>query len=118
MPEGKAGCVLFRALEPTLGLDTMARHRGMGSTALGGKARRLLTMGPGRLCEALHITRPKDNDKNMTEPSSGLWIGDDGFRPAHIVTTRRVGITKSAEQPLRYYIEENEFVSGPKVHND
>lgn len=114
MPEGKAGCVLFRALEPMLGLETMARQRGIALSTLGPKASRLLTTGPGRLCEAFHITRPKDNDKNMTEPSSGLWIGNDGFRPAHIVTTTRVGITKSAEQPLRYYIAGNEFVSGPK----
>ena len=118
MPEGRAGCVLFRALEPMLGIEMMARHRGILATTAAAKARRLLTTGPGRLCEAFHITRPKDNDKNMTEPSSGLWIGDDGFRPVKIVTTTRVGITKSPEQPLRYYIAGNEFVSGPKVQHD
>jgi DNA-3-methyladenine glycosylase len=118
MPRGEAGCVLFRAVEPIFGVETMARYRGIVPTMPAGKARRLLTTGPGRLCEAFHITRPKDNDKDMTQPSSGLWIGDDGFCPAKIVTTTRVGITKSPEQPLRYYIAGNEFVSGPKAtHN-
>lgn len=114
MPEGQAGCVLFRALEPLCGLETMARHRGIVPEALQGKGLRRLTTGPGRLCEALDITRPKDNDADMTSPLSGLWVGDEGFRPQKIVTTKRVGITKSAEQPLRYYIEGNEFVSGPR----
>jgi DNA-3-methyladenine glycosylase len=118
MPAGKAGCVLFRALEPLHGVELMARHRGILPKLFSGKALRLLTTGPGRLCEALHITRPNDNDKKMTEPSSGLWIGEDGFRPTHIVTTTRVGITKSPEQPLRYYIAGNEFVSGPKIQHN
>ena len=117
MPEGKAGCVLFRALEPLYGVEIMARHRGILPKLLGGKALRLLTTGPGRLCEALEITRPKDNDRDMTSPQSGLWIGDDGLRPPDVVTATRVGITKSAEQPLRYYIAGNEFVSGPKIRS-
>jgi len=50
----------------------------------------------------------------MTSPKSGVWIGDDGYRPPRIAVTRRVGITKSAEHPLRYIIAGNEFVSGPK----
>jgi DNA-3-methyladenine glycosylase len=114
MPEDEAGCVLFRALEPLFGLETMARERGMPPLPLDAKARRLLTSGPGRLCDALSIMRTKDNDKDMTVPSSGLWIGEDGFRTAIIAVSRRVGITKSAEQPLRYYIEGNEFVSGTR----
>ncbi len=117
LPEGQAGCVLFRALEPLRGLAAMARRRGMLPKALHGKARRLLTTGPGRLCEAFDITRPKDNGTDMTSPLSGLWVGDDGFRPRKIVTAGRVGITKSAEQPLRYYIAGNEFVSGPKIRS-
>src|SRR5919197_2521605 len=117
MPEGIAGCVLFRALEPLHGFEAMARHRGILPSALGGKARRLLTTGPGRLCEALEITRLRDNGRDMTSPGSELWVGDDGFRARRIVTATRVGITKSAEQSLRYYIAGNEFVSGPKVRS-
>ena len=113
MPEGQAGSVLFRALEPLYGLETMARYRGIVLEAPLGKARRLLTTGPGRLCQALNIDRLSDNGADMTTPQSGLWVGDDGFRPQQIVIGKRVGITKSAEQPLRYYIAENEFVSRP-----
>jgi DNA-3-methyladenine glycosylase len=115
MPQGMAGCVLFRALQPLYGLQAMARQRGLLLTVPDSRVLRLLTTGPGRLCEALDITRPKDNDKDMTLPQSGLWIGGDAFHPVHIVTTTRVGITKSADQPLRYYLAGNEFVSWPKT---
>jgi len=113
MPEGKAGCVLIRALEPLAGLEEMARLRGIPPENLG-KHLRPLTTGPGRLCEALGITRPRDNDKDVTSPASGLWIVDDGFRPQRVLITTRVGISKSPEQPLRYLIAGHGFVSGPK----
>lgn len=117
LPDGVAGGVLFRALEPLAGLRAMARNRGLKGE-LTERSKRLLTTGPGRLCEAIKITRARDNDVDMTSPKSGVWIGDDGYRPPRIAVTRRIGITKSAEQPLRYYIARNEFVSGPKAQRD
>jgi len=114
LPDGVAGGVLFRALEPLAGLRAMARNRGLKGE-LTERTRRLLTTGPGRLCEAMKITRARDNDVDMTSPKSGVWIGDDGYRPPRIAVTRRIGITKSAEHPLRYIIAGNEFVSGPKT---
>ena len=113
LPEGEAGGVLFRALEPVAGLNEMARNRGI-EPPLNARSLRLLTSGPGRLCEAMAITRAKDNSGDMCSRKSALWIGDDGYRPAKIITTPRVGITKSAEAPLRFFIAGNEFVSGPK----
>jgi len=113
LPDGVAGGVLFRALEPLAGLRTMARNRGLKGE-LTERSKRLLTTGPGRLCEAMKITRVRDNDLDMTSPKSGVWIGDDGYRPPRIAVTRRIGITKSAEHPLRYIIAGNEFVSGPE----
>ncbi len=113
LPDGVAGGVLFRALEPLAGLHVMARNRGLRGE-LTESSKRLLTTGPGRLCEAMKITRARDNDLDMTSPESGVWIGDDGYRPPRIAVTRRIGITKSAEHPLRYIIAGNEFVSGPK----
>ncbi|MGO9210917.1 MAG: DNA-3-methyladenine glycosylase [Terriglobales bacterium] len=113
LPDGVAGGVLFRALEPLAGLHVMARNRGLRGE-LTERSKRLLTTGPGRLCEAMKITRARDNDLDMTSPESGVWIGDDGYRPPRIAVTRRIGITKSAEHPLRYIIAGNEFVSGPK----
>ena len=113
LPDGMAGGILFRAMEPLAGLDAMARNRGLAGE-LTERRKRLLTTGPGRLCEALDITRARDNDLDMTSPASGIWIGEDGYRPQHIAVTRRIGITKAAEHPLRYIIAGNEFVSGPR----
>jgi len=113
LPDGIAGGILFRALEPLAGLDMMARNRNIEGE-LTERRKRLLTTGPGRLCEALDITRARDNDLDMTAPSSGIWIGDDGYAPPKVVVTRRIGITKAADHLLRYVIAGNEFVSGPR----
>ena len=72
---------------------------------------RILTSGPGRLAEAFGITRERDNEKDLTSPKSDLFITDDGYRPGRIEVTRRIGITKAAEPPLRYIIAGNRFVS-------
>jgi DNA-3-methyladenine glycosylase len=113
LPDGVAGCVLFRALEPLAGVARMARHRGICGD-LTARSMRMLTSGPGRLCQALAITRARDNAADVTSRSSGLWIVDDAYRPERVVNTTRVGITKSADAKLRYYIAGNAFVSGPR----
>jgi DNA-3-methyladenine glycosylase len=112
-PEGKAGCVLFRALEPLTGIEAMARARGI--SLHGPKDLRQLSSGPGRLCEAFGITRARDNDCDLTSDKSSLWIGDDGYHARGITTTPRIGITKAADMPLRYLLAGNSFVSGPKI---
>jgi len=110
--EGKAGSVLFRALEPLEGIEDMARAR---KVALQGPRDLVrLTSGPGRLAEAFGITRARDNGGDLTSPDSGLWIGDDGFRATKIQITPRIGISKAADQPLRYILGGNAFVSGRK----
>ncbi len=114
LPQGVAGCVLFRALEPVAGRTEMARARHLDPAQMHGRAARLLTSGPGRLSEAMGITRPRDNDKDLTEAASDLLVLDDGHRPRRISVTSRIGITKAAGHPLRYLIEGNEFVSGKK----
>ena len=95
LPDGVAGGVLFRALEPLAGLRTMARNRGL-KEEFTEHSKRLLTTGPGRLCEAMNITRARDNDLDMTTPESRVWIGDDGYPPQRTTATRRIGITKAA----------------------
>src|SRR5262249_50795286 len=112
MPEGEAGCVLIRALEPVAGVDGMARARGLPAHAKRSRELRLLVSGPARLCEAMDITRERDNGKDLTRRTSDLWFGDAGFVPAATIRTRRIGITKSREMPLRYFVAGNEFVSG------
>ena len=110
--DGKAGGVLFRALEPMQGIDEMARARGI--EVHGPKDLPKLTSGPGRLAEAFGITRERDNDCDLTSASSSLWIGDDGSRAGRIRTTPRIGITKAAERRLRYVFAGNRFVSGKR----
>jgi DNA-3-methyladenine glycosylase len=115
MPDGVAGGVLFRAVEPVEGLEAMAMGRGCDLKEL--RDLRLLTSGPGRLAEAFGIDRERDNGKDLTSEKSDLWIAGDGFHPRKIAITRRIGITKAAERPLRYIIAGNRFVSG-RVHRD
>jgi len=108
-PEGRAGGVLFRAVEPLSGVDEMAQARGIeihGPVDL-----HKLTSGPGRLCEAFNITRARDNGGDLTSEASSLWIGGDGYRARGIRTTIRIGITKAAEKPWRYILDGNPFVS-------
>jgi DNA-3-methyladenine glycosylase len=113
LPDGEAGGVLFRALEPLAGIEAMSRLRGVSLNQT--RDLRKLTSGPGRLAEAFGITRERDNGKDLSSISSGLWVADDGFRPHGVLTSPRIGITKASRLPLRYFIAGNPFVSGPKV---
>jgi DNA-3-methyladenine glycosylase len=97
-PDGEPGGVLIRALEPLAGLDTMARLRGLATPA----KPKLLTSGPGRLCQALGITRANSNGLDVTHRDSPLQVLDDGFRPASILATPRIGIRKAIDEPLRF----------------
>ncbi len=106
-PDGQAGGVLLRALEPMEGLRTMARLRGLASTA----NPRLLASGPGRLCQALGIERETHNGIDVTNSRSGLHVEDDGYEPGEIAALPRVGISKAADRPLRFTIAGNQFVS-------
>ena len=112
LPDGDAGCVLIRALEPVSGIDDMAKARGLADVDLTLRRElRKLASGPGKLCEALGITRPRDNAKDMLSPASDLQVMSDGFRVDEVAVTQRIGITKSAELPLRYVIAGNDFLS-------
>jgi DNA-3-methyladenine glycosylase len=112
LPNGKAGGVLIRALEPVAGVREMAKARDLAELAFNSSRElRKLSSGPGRLCEALGITRPRDNGKDMVSRRSDLRVMDDGFKVGEVGVTPRIGITKSAELPLRYVIAGNAFVS-------
>jgi DNA-3-methyladenine glycosylase len=100
--EGSASAVLLRALEPSAGLAQMRTRRRLDDP-------RLLASGPGRLCQALGVTREHD----------GLPLDRDPFelharaeRP-ELVAGTRVGITKAAERPWRYALAGSPFVSRP-----
>jgi DNA-3-methyladenine glycosylase len=116
MPEGEAEGVLLRALEPVLGLQAMADARGIELPAQAPVTQlRLISGGPGRMSEALGITRPRDNGKDLTGRQSDLWFADDGYRPERIVVTARIGIKKAVYDPLRFVIAGNPYVSGRRV---
>lgn len=102
-PQGQPGCVLIRALEPLCGLPLMQRRRP--------KAKRVedLAAGPGRLTMAMAITR-RLNGADLTR---GPLTVRSPHRPARfdIAVSERVGISKCADWPLRFFISGNRFVS-------
>ena len=130
MPEGVGEGVLFRAMEPVAGIEAMARARGLEipTLALTRGARmghpsspvrpsqlRLISSGPGRMAQALGITRERDNGKDLTSRRSDLWFADDGYRPEKIVATPRIGITKAINEPLRFIVAGNLYVSAKRA---
>lgn len=100
---GRPGCVLIRALEPALGLRAMGRRRNVAPDS----AR--LASGPGNVTRALGITL-RENGADLTR--GRLTIEPpDAPRAFRIASGRRVGITRSAERPLRFWIAGNPHVS-------
>ena len=98
-------CVLIRALQPTLGLETMALRRG-------GKPERELCRGPGKLCLALDIDRTL-NERDMTKGDFVILDGED-IPEAQIEHTRRIGIDYAGpdkDNLWRFTVKGNPFVS-------
>ena len=100
--EGVASAVLIRALEPTHGVDAMRERRGLDDP-------RLLCAGPGRLCQALGVTREHDG-LPLSEPPFELLARE--MEP-EIAAGPRVGITKAADQPWRYALAGSRYLSRP-----
>lgn len=113
LPDGVAGGVLFRALEPIAGIEEMAAARDVEVRNPGDL--RKISSGPGRMAEALGVTRERDNEKSFVSTKSDLRIGDDGYRVRGVLVTPRIGIVKSAAMPLRFLLAGNRFVSGPRI---
>ena len=105
---GVGEAVLIRAAEPVTGLDAMRRHRGDVPT-------RDLLRGPGRLAKALDIDRSLDGVDLCSTGS--LWLASDGEAPGDIGVSVRIGITKDAMRPLRFFLKGSKFVSGPSSLN-
>jgi DNA-3-methyladenine glycosylase len=101
-PAGSAAAVLIRAIEPTTGLPTMRRRRGIADD-------RLLCSGPGRVCEALKITR-EQNGLALDAPPFELFARSG---TVEVVTGPRIGITKAAEKPWRYGLKGSRYLSKP-----
>ena len=101
-PEGSASAILIRALAPTHGLAVMRRRRGTSDE-------RLLCSGPGRLCQALGVTR-KHNGLALDHPPFRLL---SRAQPMDIVAGPRIGISKATDLPWRYGASGSRFLSKP-----
>jgi DNA-3-methyladenine glycosylase len=108
-PEGQAEAVLIRAVEATVGLEIMRRQRLVTREPE-------LTNGPGKLCAALGITRELDG-ADLCNGDAPLFIAKNPDRAGFLesmgtlVTASRIGITKAAHLPLRFYLKGSVFVS-------
>lgn len=100
--------VLLRALEPLAGIDFMRRNRGHVRTSD-------LTRGPGRLTAALRVNLRHDGVDLFRDKQ--LWIGSDGATVAAIGQSVRIGLTKAADERLRYFVVGSSFLSGGKHLN-
>jgi DNA-3-methyladenine glycosylase len=99
---GQASAVLLRALEPLAGWDAMRRRRGAVPD-------RELCSGPGKLCQALGITRELDGKKMAASAARVMRPG--GEEEPSILITPRIGITKAADWPLRFVLAGSPWLS-------
>jgi DNA-3-methyladenine glycosylase len=100
--EGSASAVLIRALEPTHGLSVMRRRRRLTDA-------RALCSGPGKLTEALAITKVH-NGLALDAPPFALFART---ATVDLVSGVRIGITKAVELPWRYGLRSSKFLSKP-----
>jgi DNA-3-methyladenine glycosylase len=106
--EGAGEAVLIRAAEPLAGLEAMRRLRADAPA-------RDLLRGPGRLAKALDIDRRLDG---VDLCSAGeLWLASDVAQCGEIGVSVRIGITRDADRPLRFYLKESRYLSGPGALN-
>ncbi|MRW87322.1 DNA-3-methyladenine glycosylase [Pseudoduganella sp. FT26W] len=101
---GHGAGVLIRALEPVEGVDAMRERRGLDDV-------RLLCAGPGRLGQALGVTRALNN-LPLAEPPF-LLLPRDAARPLEVLAGPRIGISKAVELPWRFVEGGSRFLSKP-----
>lgn len=109
LAEGKAEAVLVRAVEAEVGKEVMLKLRPV-------KNMEQLTNGPGKLCNAMDITRELDGCDLCSVDSPVFIARNENLREylaerEPVTTTTRIGLTKAADLPLRYYLDGSKFVS-------
>jgi DNA-3-methyladenine glycosylase len=102
---GVGAGVLIRALEPLEGVPVMQANRGVARL-------RDLARGPGRLAAALRIDRGLDGTDLCRQ--GPLWLRPGEADPGEIGQSVRIGISRDASRPLRFYLRGSPFVSGPR----
>jgi DNA-3-methyladenine glycosylase len=116
-PKEMAGAVLLRALEPQEGIPYMKEYRNVHDISN-------LTNGPGKIAQALYIDK-HHNNYNLADINSEIYIEDENIKSDLILSTKRIGITKSIDEYWRYVaaskkeniIYLNKFVSKRKENN-
>ncbi|KAB2940168.1 MAG: DNA-3-methyladenine glycosylase [Hyphomicrobium sp.] len=107
--EGVGAGVLIRAAEPLTGIEVMRRRRGIDDVYR-------LTKGPGCLAQAFAVDLGLDGV--AYDAANSLWLADDGFGVTKVGRSVRIGITRNADKPWRFFIHGNRWVSGPARLND
>jgi DNA-3-methyladenine glycosylase len=107
--DGVGAGVLLRALEPLEGIELMRQRRGRERLAD-------LASGPGKLCMAMDIHRGQDG-VDLCGGASSLWLGHAVRPTGEIGVSVRIGITKAAERPWRFFERGSPYLSGPRRLN-
>lgn len=102
MEKGHGAGVLIRAIEPLAGIELMRARRGVQDV-------RLLCSGPGRVCQALAVTRAHDSMK-LSEPPFQLMAATG---PVEVISGPRIGISKAVDVPWRFGLKDSKFWSRP-----
>ncbi|QAU23290.1 DNA-3-methyladenine glycosylase [Dyella sp. M7H15-1] len=102
--EGVGWAVLIRALQPVAGLDLMYTARPLA------KNDRQLCNGPARLAQAMSVTKLQDG-VDLVAGETYAMIDDGTPPPDHPIQTTRIGISKAADYPWRWYVADNAYVS-------
>jgi DNA-3-methyladenine glycosylase len=102
---GLGSAILLRALEPLDGIDLMRRRRRLDEPGL-------LCSGPGKLCQAMGITRELDG-RMMGRSPVRVFPAEEV--PPEVAITPRIGITKAADWPLRFVIRGSPWASGGRA---
>ncbi len=106
---GVAEAVLIRAINPSCAPEIMQRYRAVPKL-------RDLCSGPGKMCQALDIDRSLDGS-DLCDASGPLWIAENPQREAWIkengptIICPRIGLTRAADWPLRFYLDKDKNVS-------
>jgi DNA-3-methyladenine glycosylase len=102
--KGTGEAVLLRAGEPLTGIEVMKKHRGTNNL-------HNLTNGPAKLCQALGIISTELTGKKLGPETLQLELADQKVSKQEIVVSPRIGIKKAVEQPWRFYLMDNKYVS-------
>lgn len=106
--EGEGTAVLIRALEPVEGIHEMIHNR-FGRDLLKEKEKYNLTSGPGKVCQAMSITR---DHYGVDLTGNKIFLLDQpDLKSGQIVISKRIGIKKSVDLPWRFHIKDNPYIS-------